>query len=155
MPQFGETATYRFSGEIMAVGLSIFVIGLAKKCIFADPISGVVGQASMRRPTCPLLAAWNVALCYSLQLYFDFSGYSDMAIGLARMFNVRFPLNFNSPYKAASVIDHWQRWHMTLSRYLALYLYNPIALCVTRWRADRGLGITRSAQARSVAFAPC
>ncbi len=88
-----------------------------------------------------------MALCYSLQLYFDFSGYSDMAIGLARMFNMRFPLNFNSPHKAASIIDHWQRWHMTLSRYLALYLYSPIALGVTRWRAKRGLGIARSAQA--------
>jgi alginate O-acetyltransferase complex protein AlgI len=147
MPQFGETATYRFSGENMAVGLSIFVIGLAKKCVFADPISGVVGPGFDAASHLSFLAAWNVALCYSLQLYFDFSGYSDMAIGLARMFNVRFPLNFNSPYKAASVIDHWQRWHMTLSRYLALYLYNPIALWVTRWRADRGLGITRNAQA--------
>jgi hypothetical protein len=69
------------------------------------------------------------------------------------MFNVRFPLNFNSPYKSASIIEHWQRWHMTLSRYLALYLYNPIALTVTRWRADRGLGINRAAQATPGGFA--
>ena len=70
-----------------------------------------------------------------------------MAIGLARMFNVRFPLNFNSPYKAQSVIDYWQRWHMTLTRYLKLYLYNPIALAVTRRRQARGLPVNRAAHA--------
>ena len=107
----------------------------------------------MRRPTCPSLAAWNVALCYSLQLYFDFSGYSDMAIGLARMFNVRFPLNFNSPYKAASVIDHWQRWHMTLSRYLALYLYNPIALGSPAGAPTGALASTAKRQATFGGFA--
>jgi alginate O-acetyltransferase complex protein AlgI len=147
MPQFGEPATYSFSSENLAVGLSIFVIGLAKKCLLADPISSVVAPGFAAASHLSLFAAWNVALCYSVQLYFDFSGYSDMAIGLARMFNVRFPLNFNSPYKAASIIEHWQRWHMTLSRYLALYLYNPIALGVSRWRANRGLGIARGAQA--------
>ncbi|WP_158927992.1 MBOAT family protein [Acidisphaera sp. S103] len=153
MPQFGEPATYRFSGENLSVGLSIFVIGLVKKCLFADTIGTGVSQGFGAADHLPLLAAWNVALCYSLQLYFDFSGYSDMAIGLARMFNVRFPLNFNSPYKSASIIEHWQRWHMTLSRYLALYLYNPIALAVTRWRANRGLGINRTAQTKPGGFA--
>jgi D-alanyl-lipoteichoic acid acyltransferase DltB (MBOAT superfamily) len=72
------------------------------------------------------------ALCYTMQLYFDFSGYSDMALGLARMFSIRFPLNFNSPLKATSIIDFWQRWHMTLTRYLTLYLYTPISLAMTR-----------------------
>jgi D-alanyl-lipoteichoic acid acyltransferase DltB (MBOAT superfamily) len=153
MPQFGEPTTYRFSSENLSVGLSIFVIGLVKKCLFADTISTGVSQGFGMAEHLPLLAAWNVALCYSLQLYFDFSGYSDMAIGLARMFNVRFPLNFNSPYKSASIIEHWQRWHMTLSRYLALYLYNPIALTITRWRADHGLGINRAAQASPGGFA--
>lgn len=152
MPQFGEAATYRFSAQNSAVGLSIFVIGLSKKCLFADPISVIAGPGFADAAHLPLLAAWNVALCFSLQLYFDFSGYSDMAIGLARMFNIRFPLNFNSPYKATSMIDHWQRWHMTLSRYLALYLYNPLALAVTRWRANRGLGIGRNAQAGLAGF---
>jgi D-alanyl-lipoteichoic acid acyltransferase DltB (MBOAT superfamily) len=153
MPQFGDGATYRFSTENLAVGLSIFVIGLAKKCLLADPLSVSVASGYAATTDLPLFAAWNAALCYSLQLYFDFSGYSDMAIGLARMFNVRFPLNFNSPYKATSIIEHWQRWHMTLSRYLALYVYNPIALAVTRRRADRGLGIGRSAQATFGGFA--
>jgi alginate O-acetyltransferase complex protein AlgI len=146
MPQFGDGATYRFSAENLSVGLTIFAIGLAKKCLLADPLSATVGSGFAAASGLPLFAAWNAALCYSLQLYFDFSGYSDMAIGLARMFNVQFPLNFNSPYKATSVIDHWQRWHMTLSRYLALYVYNPIAMAVTRWRANRGLGITKAAR---------
>ncbi|MGH7212291.1 MAG: MBOAT family O-acyltransferase, partial [Acetobacteraceae bacterium] len=87
--------------------------------------------------------AWAAALAYSLQLYFDFSGYSDMAIGIARMFNIRFPVNFNSPYKAQSVIEYWQRWHMTLTRYLTLYLYNPIALRIARRRMARGLPMGR------------
>jgi alginate O-acetyltransferase complex protein AlgI len=153
MPQFGDNATYRFSGENFAVGLSVFAIGLAKKCLLADPLSATVTAGFLDPAHLPLLAAWKVALCYTLQIYFDFSGYSDMAIGLARMFNVRFPLNFNSPYKATSIIEHWQRWHMTLTRYLNLYLYNPIALAVTNWRAERGLGIAKSAQAKPGGFA--
>ena len=86
-----------------------------------------------------MVPAWHAALAYSMQLYFDFSGYSDMAIGLGLMFNLRLPLNFNSPYKAAGIIAYWQRWHMTLTRTITLLLYNPIALWVTRWRASRGL----------------
>jgi alginate O-acetyltransferase complex protein AlgI len=146
MPQFGTAETYRFSAENLAIGLSIFAIGLAKKCLLADPLSAAVGSGFGAASGLPLFAAWNAVLCYSLQLYFDFSGYSDMAIGLARMFNVQFPLNFNSPHKATSVIEHWQRWHMTLSRYLALYVYNPIAMAVTRWRANKGLGTSKAAR---------
>jgi alginate O-acetyltransferase complex protein AlgI len=99
-----------------------------------------------------LFAAWQTALTYSLQLYFDFSGYSDMAIGLARMFNVRFPLNFDSPYKSTSIIDYWQRWHMTLTRYLTLLLYNPLAIAMTRRRAARGLPVSRQGHATVSGF---
>ncbi len=153
MPQFAAPATYRFSTDNFSVGLGIFVIGLLKKCLIADPI-GTVVPAGFAHPTdLPLFAAWQVALSYSLQLYFDFSGYSDMAIGLARMFNLRFPLNFNSPYKAASVIDYWQRWHMTLTRYLMAYLYNPIAISIARWRIARGLGASRAIYATPGGFA--
>ena len=125
MPQFAAPATYRFSADNFSVGLGIFVIGLLKKCLLADPIGAIVPAGFAHAAALPLFAAWHVALAYSLQLYFDFSGYSDMAIGLARMFNLRFPLNFNSPYKAASVIDYWQRWHMTLTRYLMTYPVQP------------------------------
>ncbi|HEY0794589.1 MAG TPA: MBOAT family O-acyltransferase, partial [Acidisarcina sp.] len=92
------------------------------------------------------LEAWVGVVCYSLQLYFDFSGYSDMAIGLARMFSIKFPFNFNSPYKAASIIDFWARWHMTLTRYLTLYLYNPISMSVNRRRLAAGKKVSRKAQ---------
>lgn len=153
MPQFGSASTYRFSADNLAAGLSIFVLGLLKKCLLADPLARVAaaGYGSCSHVT--WLAAWDAVLSFSLQLYFDFSGYSDMAIGLARMFNVEFPLNFNSPYKAASIIDHWRRWHMTLSRYLALYLYNPMAMSIARWRTSHGLKIGREGSATLGGFA--
>ncbi|HEX5328002.1 MAG TPA: MBOAT family O-acyltransferase, partial [Acetobacteraceae bacterium] len=118
MPQFTAAATFRASAENIAAGLAIFLIGLLKKCLLADPLAAIVAAGFGDPGALALAGAWQAALSYSLQLYFDFSGYSDMAIGLARMFNLRFPANFNSPYKAQSVIDYWQRWHMTLTRYL-------------------------------------
>ncbi len=138
MPQFGDAATYRMSSQNVVVGMTIFLLGLLKKCLLADPTSVVVGPGFAHPEALTLFPAWHVALSYSLQLYFDFSGYSDMAIGLARMFNVRFPLNFNSPYKAQSVIEYWQRWHMTLTRYLNLCLYDPIALAMRRRHRAHG-----------------
>jgi len=146
MPQFADRSTYRFSAEHFSVGLVIFAMGMLKKCLFADITSAGVAESFAAPEHLPLFAAWNAALRYSLQLYFDFSGYSDMAIGLARMFNVRFPLNFNSPYKATSVIDYWQRWHMTLTRYLTGYVYNPLALWVTRRRLARREPMPRGGQ---------
>ncbi len=144
MPQFAARSTYRMSAENIAVGLTIFSMGLVKKAVFADGLSGIAVAAFAHPGQLPLLAAWEGALAYSLQLYFDFSGYSDMAIGIARLFNIRFPANFNSPYKAQSVIDYWQRWHMTLTRYLGLYLYNPISLRIARRRAASGLPTGRN-----------
>jgi len=153
MPQFADHATYRFCSHNVAVGLAIFLIGLLKKCLLADPTSLAVAPGFAHPDQLTLFPAWHVALSYSLQLYFDFSGYSDMAIGLARMFNLRFPLNFNSPYKAQSVIEYWQRWHMTLTRYLNLYLYDPLALAVVRRRQAHGLSTRRDAQASPRGFA--
>jgi alginate O-acetyltransferase complex protein AlgI len=152
MPQYADPGRFKFDAVNMAVGLSIFTIGLVKKTVLADPVSSVVAPGFADPGALGLIGAWHVALSYSLQLYFDFSGYSDMAIGLARMFNIRFPLNFNSPYKSASIIEYWQRWHMTLTRYLTLYLYNPIALSATRRRVARGLPITRKAYATPSGF---
>lgn len=129
MPQFGLPATYRFSFENTAVGVTIFVIGLFKKVMVADEI-GVyarpVFDAAAGGAELTLLEAWCGALAYTFQLYFDFSGYSDMAIGLSRLFGVVLPLNFHSPYKAVNIIDFWRRWHMTLSRFLRDYLYIPL-----------------------------
>ncbi|HSD60684.1 MAG TPA: MBOAT family O-acyltransferase, partial [Burkholderiales bacterium] len=129
MPQFGRSATYRLIAENVAVGLTIFAIGLFKKVIVADGIAPYVGPLfdlprSGVEPT--FLEAWSAVLAYSLQLYFDFSGYSDMAIGLSLLFGVRLPLNFHSPYKASNISELWQRWHMTLTRFLRDYLFIPL-----------------------------
>jgi len=146
MPQFGNPATFRFSSTEFSVGLGVFVLGMLKKCLIADPIGAVVPIAYSHPAELPLFSAWQAVLSYSLQLYFDFSGYSDMAIGLALMFNLRFPLNFNSPYKAQSVVEYWQRWHMTLTRYFTQYIYNPLAVAAMRRRMARKLPINRQAQ---------
>lgn len=127
MPQFARASTYRFNYENLSVGLTVFFIGLFKKVIIADGLSVYVGPVfSAAGVQLTFIDAWGGALCYSLQLYFDFSGYSDMAIGLSRMFGVVLPLNFHSPYKSVNIIEFWRRWHMTLSRFLRDYLYIPL-----------------------------
>jgi D-alanyl-lipoteichoic acid acyltransferase DltB (MBOAT superfamily) len=129
MPQFERPSTFRLKGANLAVGASIFAIGLCKKVVIADSVAGYAGPAfAAAGAGAPLtfFEAWGAALAYTFQLYFDFSGYSDMAIGLGRLFGVRLPLNFDSPYKAANIIEFWRRWHMTLSRFLRDYLYVPL-----------------------------
>ena len=153
MPQFGDPGTYRLSTRNICIGLTIFAIGLAKKCVLADPLADWVAVGYRHTDGVAWAAAWSAALSYSLQLYFDFSGYSDMAIGLARMMNVRFPRNFESPYKAQSVIEYWQRWHITLTHFLTSYLYTPVAMGVMRWRMARRMGINRAAQQSLRGFA--
>lgn len=152
MPQFADSATYRFSGANLAIGLTIFAIGLAKKVLLADPLAADVSLKFANPASLGLGTAWFAVIAYSLQLYFDFSGYSDMAIGLARMVNIRFPLNFNSPYKATTVIDYWQRFHITLTRFITMYIFSPIALAVTRWRDRQGLDNSRRASATTGGF---
>jgi D-alanyl-lipoteichoic acid acyltransferase DltB (MBOAT superfamily) len=126
MPQFGQASTYRFNTTFFTVGLTTFALGLFKKVVLADgvaPYAGPIFAAAAQGDAVGLFQAWGGALAYTLQLYFDFSGYSDMAIGLSYMIGVRLPLNFDSPYKATSIADFWRRWHMTLSRFLRDYLY--------------------------------
>jgi D-alanyl-lipoteichoic acid acyltransferase DltB (MBOAT superfamily) len=129
MPQFAAPRTYVPRSIDFSVGLTIFAIGLFKKTVLAD---GIAEHASApfalaaAGTSLDFFQAWGAALAYTLQLYFDFSGYSDMAIGLSRLFGVRLPLNFASPYKATSIVDFWRRWHMTLSRFLRDYLYFPL-----------------------------
>jgi D-alanyl-lipoteichoic acid acyltransferase DltB (MBOAT superfamily) len=126
MPQFARPATYRPTAENFAVGLTIFFVGLFKKVVIADGIAPHVApvfSAAAAGQTLTMLEANGGALSYAFQLYFDFSGYSDMAIGLSRIFGITLPLNFNSPYKSVNIIDFWRRWHMTLSRFLRDYLY--------------------------------
>jgi alginate O-acetyltransferase complex protein AlgI len=129
MPQFGGKNIGRFMLSNLVVGGTVFFLGLFKKVVFADnlaPYVNTVFNASASGDAVGMVAAWTGVAAYALQIYFDFSGYSDMAIGLARMFGVCLPLNFNSPYKSRSIIDFWRRWHMTLSRFLKDYLYIPL-----------------------------
>jgi len=104
-------------------GLSMFVIGLGKKVIIADTIARAINPMFDAVPSLSSMYAWIAILGYTYQLYFDFSGYSDMAIGLGLLFGFRFPQNFNSPYKALNISDFWRRWHMSLSSWLRDYLY--------------------------------
>jgi alginate O-acetyltransferase complex protein AlgI len=129
LPQFKQAHIFRFNPTAFAAGITWFTLGLCKKTIFADGIAGystsVFGEAA--QGTSPgMWAAWGAALAYACQVYYDFSGYTDMAIGLGQMFGIRLPVNFNSPYQAANIIDFWRRWHITLSTFLRDYLYIPL-----------------------------
>ncbi|OQX61328.1 MAG: membrane-bound O-acyltransferase family protein [Desulfococcus sp. 4484_241] len=129
LPQFGRAETFRFDSQKVAVGITIFFFGLFKKVIIADgmaPYATPVFEAVRLHYGPSFLEAWEGALAYTLQIYYDFSGYSDMAIGLAYLFGIRIPLNFNSPYKSLNIIDFWRRWHISLSRFLRDYLYIPL-----------------------------
>ncbi len=140
MPQFA-TATCRFDKENFAVGLTLLFFGLFKKGVLADNIAPLVTpiyEHSAVAGHTPFLLSWVAALGFTLQLYFDFSGYTDMALGLGRFFGIKLPPNFNSPFKATSIIEFWLRWHMTLTRFLTAYLYNPLVLWMTRRRATKG-----------------
>lgn len=128
IPQFEKKDNFTFDWAKLRIGCGIFLLGLYKKIVFADGISvyanSVFAAAGDTPPT--FFEAWGGALAYSFQIYFDFSGYSDMAIGLAWIFGIALPLNFFSPYKAVNIIEFWRRWHMTLSRFLRDYLYYPL-----------------------------
>lgn len=126
LPQFRKVRTSADRANDICVGVTLFTMGLAKKVLIADTIAPWANQgfwAAGAGQSISLIAAWIGVLAYAFQLYFDFSGYSDMAIGVARLFGIRLPLNFNSPYKAESITDFWRRWHMTLSRFLRDYVY--------------------------------
>lgn len=129
LPQFLNGPSSRKIAENISIGITIFAIGLFKKSVLADNAAlyaSPVFSAAEGGGELSLLVAWGGALAYTMQLYFDFSGYSDMAIGAARMFGIKLPLNFHSPYKATSIVEFWRRWHMTLSRFLRDYLYIPL-----------------------------
>ena len=129
MSQFEQRATFKFNDVNFSLGIIIFIIGLFKKVVIADNVSIYVApifKLAEQGVSLDIATAWVGALAYTIQLYFDFSGYSDMAIGLSMMFNVRLPFNFDSPYKARNIIDFWRRWHISLSVFLRDYLYIPL-----------------------------
>ncbi|MDQ6771102.1 MAG: MBOAT family protein [Gemmatimonadota bacterium] len=128
MPQFARISR-QFKYEDIAVGLTLFSFGLFKKVVLADsiaPFATSTFEAAKAGVDLTLFEAWGGVLAFTFQIYFDFSGYSDMAVGLARMFGIRFPINFYSPYQARNIIEFWRRWHITLSRFLRDYLYIPL-----------------------------
>lgn len=130
IPQFVQLRGRDLAPLNLAIGLSIFAIGLFKKMELADglaPYVDVVFESARMGQPVTLVDGWAACIGYSLQIYFDFSGYSDMALGLARMFGIVLPLNFNSPYRATSFIALWQRWHMTMTRFFTMYLYTPLS----------------------------
>ena len=141
IPQLRSPYFTRLLTRNLVIGLVIFTLGLAKKTVIADTLASYANPLFLNVGDQPwdIARGWTAAVTYMLQLYMDFSGYSDMAIGLARMFGVKLPLNFHSPLRAASIIDYWRRWHMTLQRFLLAYVYQPIALPMNRWAAERGL----------------
>lgn len=126
MPQFQNPKSYSFRFSQLVAGLTLFSFGLFKKVIFADSMGGLATPFFdwVARGGVPgMIDGWFGALAYTLQLYYDFSGYSDMAVGLSFMFGFKLPINFDSPYKASSIIEFWRRWHITLSRFLRSYVY--------------------------------
>ena len=126
MPQFASKWNLVKNYKNVATGLFVFSIGLFKKVIIADTFAVWATAGFDHASSLNLLEAWATSLSYTFQLYFDFSGYTDMAIGAALLFNIKLPINFNSPYKALDIQDFWRRWHITLSRFLRDYIYIPL-----------------------------
>lgn len=126
IPQFGREENKRINLQNIADGTAFFATGLAKKVLVADTLGRAVDCGYAELWSLNSFSAVFVMLAYTFQIYFDFSGYCDMAMGLARMFNIELPVNFNSPYKAVSIADFWKRWHMTLTRFFTSYIYIPL-----------------------------
>lgn len=142
VPQLQKPLFGRLIWRNILVGLVILAIGLFKKTVIADTLAHyadpMFASASGGHEV-SFGMGWLAAITYTFQLYFDFSGYSDMAIGLGRMFGVKLPLNFHSPLRASNIIDYWRRWHMTLQRFIYAYVFQPLALYANRWAATREL----------------
>jgi D-alanyl-lipoteichoic acid acyltransferase DltB (MBOAT superfamily) len=141
IPQFHLSNFTSRTGLNIMIGATLFAIGLFKKVVLADglaPIANGVFGAADAGQMLSMEAAWQGALAYTFQIYFDFSGYCDMALGIARMFGIRLPINFNSPYKSLSISEFWRRWHITLSRFLRDYLYIALGGNRSGWLGRHG-----------------
>ena len=143
MPQFAKRSINFLKLENLAAGFTTFIIGLFKKVFLADNIAVFATptfDASLYGMDLTFFEAWGAALAYTFQLYFDFSGYSDMALGLGLMFGVALPFNFLSPFKSKNISEFWRRWHMSLSALIRDYLYYPVSLLLTRYAINRNFG---------------
>lgn len=126
MPQIEDQANKRFNTHHFSLGIFLFCLGLVKKVLISEAFASFAKTGFDEATSLDLLAAWKTSLSYTFQLYFDFSGYTDMAIGIGHMFNVKLPQNFNSPYRSKTIIEFWSRWHMTLSQFITTYVFTPI-----------------------------
>lgn len=149
IPQLTDPQQVRVSAANLSLGVFMLTIGLFKKVVLADTFAVWANQGFDVASALNTVEAWLVSYSYTLQLYFDFSGYSDMAFGLALMFNIRLPFNFNSPYKATSIINLWQRWHLTLTRFINTYVYKPVLRALPR--INFGYGMVASFTAMLIA----
>ena len=142
MPQLQSDRFGRFIHRNLLIGLVTFSIGLFKKTVIADTLAPSVNGlfAAGSRHELGITSAWLAAISFSVQIYFDFSGYSDMAIGVSRMFGLKIPLNFHSPFRASNIGDYWRRWHMTLQRFVVTYIFQPLSIPLNRLAANAGLG---------------
>lgn len=142
MPQFATVKNKIINYNNIATGLFIFSIGLFKKVVIADTFAQWATSGFSAAHQLNMLEAWVTSLSYTFQLYFDFSGYTDMAIGAALLFNIKLPQNFNSPYKAISIIEFWSRWHMTLTRFLTTYIYGPTVKSFRKFSFNKAMFAT-------------
>jgi D-alanyl-lipoteichoic acid acyltransferase DltB (MBOAT superfamily) len=142
MPQFESLRNKVVNYRNLYHGFFLLFVGLFKKVIIADGLAQTVKLGFDTAPRLNLVEAWVASLSYTLQLYFDFSGYSDMAVGVALLFNIVLPVNFNSPYKAANIIDFWKRWHMSLTNFITTYLYAPMVRSFAKVTFSRSMGAT-------------
>lgn len=142
MKQFKDSSLRHVDWDNLGRGLSLFIIGLAKKVLIADSFVTVVAKGFAHPEQLTLVDSWTVAICYMMQLYFDFSGYSDMAVGIARMMNINIPINFNAPYRAYGIIDFWQHWHMSLTTTITNYLYTPMVMACKKITFGKAMAAT-------------
>lgn len=142
MPQFLRDDLGRFNDRQFAFGLFVFAVGLFKKTVIADTLADTVAAGFDSSASINMTEAWLASIAYTVQAYFDFSGYSDMAVGLGLLFNIRLPINFNSPYKARSIIEFWQRWHITLTDFINAYIYMPLMRLRERFSFHYSLVVT-------------
>jgi alginate O-acetyltransferase complex protein AlgI len=157
LTQFADPGILRPRADLISIGATLFLLGLFKKVMVADQLAAYVtpvfaAAAAGNGAELTLLPAWGGALAYTLQIYFDFSGYTDMAIGLGLLFGISLPPNFDSPYKARNIIEFWSRWHMTLTRFLTAYVYNPVVLAMSRRRLRAGRPMPRRGKMTAGAF---
>ncbi len=141
MPQFSGMNQHQFNSNNVLIGLNIFILGFLKKVLIADNLAVIANETFSNPASLDMASSWAGAICFMFQIYFDFSAYSEMAIGAALMMNIKLPVNFNSPYKARNINDFWNRWHITLTRWFFQYTFLPLTAFLTK-RSSKPTGVS-------------